>query len=228
MPAILRVGLSVPDTEAEGPGRRFAIWVQGCPLRCKGCCNPELFAFSGGIERATDDLAAEIANTPGIEGVSFLGGEPFSHVGAVLDVARRVRAGGLSIMIFTGFTLAELRARRRADIDELIALTDLLVDGRYRRDLPETRRRWIGSSNQIMHFLTDRYSATDPQFYRRNTVEIRLSRDGLLVNGWPGAADALATTLTTCTDDRMAGRPAAALRMNSTAHRPGPHATKGR
>ncbi len=181
----------MPDTEAEGPGRRFAIWVQGCPLRCADCCNPELLAFSGGNERATDELAAEIANTPHIEGVSFLGGEPMSQPGPLLDLIERIRQRGLSTMIFSGFTLTELRARERADIEQILALTDLLVDGRYERDQPESTRRWIGSRNQVMHFLSDRYCPDDPQFQQENTIEIRLSKDGLLVNGWPSTADAL-------------------------------------
>ena len=44
----LSVGQIVASTEAEGPGRRFALWVQGCSLRCEGCCNPHLFAERGG------------------------------------------------------------------------------------------------------------------------------------------------------------------------------------
>ena len=43
----LRVAQIVPFTEAEGPGRRFALWFQGCPLRCPGCCNPEMLPFEG-------------------------------------------------------------------------------------------------------------------------------------------------------------------------------------
>ena len=45
----LRTGAQiVPCTEAEGPGARFALWFQGCPLRCPGCCNPEMLPFEGG------------------------------------------------------------------------------------------------------------------------------------------------------------------------------------
>ncbi|MEM9493699.1 MAG: 4Fe-4S single cluster domain-containing protein [Myxococcota bacterium] len=195
MNTTLRVGHVVPDTEAEGPGRRFALWVQGCPLRCPGCCNPELFAASGGRPRTSADLAAEILATPDIEGLSVLGGEPFAQAPALVDVVGPVRAAGLSIMIFTGYTLAELRDRDEPAVAALLDLTDLLVDGRYQRERPESRRRWIGSSNQVMHFLSGRYSADDEQFYSDNTVEIRLGPDGLTVNGWPSAADAIAAAL---------------------------------
>jgi anaerobic ribonucleoside-triphosphate reductase activating protein len=202
----LRVGHVVPDTEAEGPGRRFAIWVQGCPLHCPGCCNPELFAFSGGTPRPTLELADEILATPGIEGVSFLGGEPMSQAAAVLDVARRVRRGGLSIMVFTGFTLVELRARKQAATKALLDQIDLLVDGRYQRDMPERQRRWIGSQNQLMHFLSDRYTPSDPRFYESNTMEIRLGSEGLLVNGWPAASDDLVPDATAgCMNSPRAG-----------------------
>ena len=45
---VLSVAQIVPFTEAEGPGVRFALWFQGCPLRCPGCCNPEMLPFEGG------------------------------------------------------------------------------------------------------------------------------------------------------------------------------------
>lgn len=185
---ILRVGHVVADTEAEGPGRRFAIWVQGCPMRCPGCCNPELLPFAGGTEWTTDALLERILTTPDIEGVTFLGGEPMSQPAAVLELARGIQSAGLTVMVFSGFTLAELRARKRADISELLQHIDLLVDGRYEREQPEENRRWIGSRNQVMHFQSERYTPTDARFSAPQTVEIRLSAEGLLVNGWPAAA----------------------------------------
>src|SRR6516164_213379 len=98
----VRIATRVCDTEAEGPGRRWALWVQGCPLRCPGCCNPELLplrARDGSDKLATvDELAREALATPGIEGVSLLGGEPFAQAAPLAELARRVRAGGLSVM----------------------------------------------------------------------------------------------------------------------------------
>jgi anaerobic ribonucleoside-triphosphate reductase activating protein len=185
-----RVAARVRDTEAEGPGRRWALWVQGCPLRCPGCCNPEMLparARDGRDELVSvDELAREALDTPGIEGVSFLGGEPFAQAAPLAALAERVRAVGLSVMVFTGYTLAELEARE--DARALLAATDLLVDGRYDETLPETASRWIGSRNQGLHFLSDRYRADDPRFLRKNSVELRLRAGVLTVNGWPAAA----------------------------------------
>lgn len=183
----LRLAQIVADTEAEGPGRRFALWVQGCSLRCPGCCNPEMFAADKGRAADSAELAAQALATAGLEGVSVLGGEPGEQAEAVADFCERVRAGGLSVMLYSGYTLAELRARPGAE--RLLKAVDLLVDGRYQQSLPETRRRWLGSTNQVMHFLTPRYSLADPRFASANTVELRLTRDGLTINGWPAAAD---------------------------------------
>jgi anaerobic ribonucleoside-triphosphate reductase activating protein len=187
----LHVAQIVADTEAEGPGRRFAVWVQGCPMRCAGCCNPSMLRFEGGEPTDPVALAARALETPGVEGISLLGGEPFAHAEACATFALAIRAAGLSVMIFSGFTLAEIHAMRdRAEpgVGELLAACDLLVDGRYDRERPDHERRWIGSTNQQMHFLSDRYRSDDPAMRSGNTVEIRLRNGELLVNGWPSLA----------------------------------------
>jgi anaerobic ribonucleoside-triphosphate reductase activating protein len=185
---IVNLALVIPRTEAEGPGVRFAVWVQGCPLRCAGCCNPEMLAFNPKRPRdavPAEALARQALETEGVEGVTFLGGEPFAQAPALAEVARAVRAGGLSVMVFSGYTIAELRAQ--ADAAELLAHTDLLVDGRYDEARRTTARRWIGSDNQVMHFLTDRYQPDDPRFHAPNHLEIRM-RDGVItLNGFPVA-----------------------------------------
>src|SRR5258707_7123183 len=100
MPApAIRVAQIVPCTEAEGPGRRFALWFQGCPLRCPGCCNPEMLPFGGGTPRSVADVLAEIArvrDSEAIEGITLLGGEPLAHAAGAAALARGVQALGLS------------------------------------------------------------------------------------------------------------------------------------
>ena len=107
----------------------------------------------------------------------------------MLALAKAARELGLSVMVFSGFTIEELQARGEADVNALIALTDILVDGPYIREQPDTERRWIGSRNQRIHFLTPRYTY-DEQWRKKNTLEIRVDKDGITVNGFP-AADAV-------------------------------------
>jgi anaerobic ribonucleoside-triphosphate reductase activating protein len=184
----LSVAQIVPCTDAEGPGRRFALWLQGCPLRCPGCCNPEMLPFDGGTARPVADVLAEIQTARDrdrIEGITLLGGEPLAHAAGAAILARGTRALGLTVMVFTGYTLDEARELPDPAVADLLANTDILVDGPYVRELPDTRRRWIGSTNQRLHFLTDRYHADDPCWRQANSLEVRLRYGELSVNGFP-------------------------------------------
>ncbi|MEZ4438758.1 MAG: 4Fe-4S single cluster domain-containing protein [Polyangiaceae bacterium] len=185
-PATLQVAQVVADTDAEGPGRRFAIWLQGCPLRCPGCCNPDMLPFEGGEPMEVVELLAAIEATSDIDGITLLGGEPFAQARPAAVLCEAVQARGLGVMIFSGFTREELE-RRGDDDRRLLAACDLLVDGRYDRRLPDRERRFVGSTNQRLHFLTPRYRS-DARLGGRNSVELRLTREGLTINGWPDAA----------------------------------------
>ncbi len=184
---MLRVAQIVPATEAEGPGIRFALWFQGCPLRCPGCCNPEMLPFEGGTAMSVADIVGQIDNAArdhGVEGITLLGGEPLAHAAAAAVLARAVRARGLTVMVFSGFTLEQAQAMNDPAVAELLAHTDILVDGPYVREQPDTTRRWIGSNNQRIHFLSDRYHF-DERWHKSNTLEIRLQNGELTVNGFP-------------------------------------------
>ncbi len=185
----MQIAQIIPATEAEGPGKRFAVWFQGCPLRCPGCCNPEFLPFKGGESKTLAEITEELIRAKaesGIEGITLLGGEPFAHVEAAIGLARTARELGLSVMIFSGYTLEQLRDENQI---QLLALTDILVDGPYVREQPDAQRRWVGSTNQRVHFLTDRYRF-DEQWQKRNTLEIRVRGGEITVNGFP-ARDAV-------------------------------------
>ncbi|MEI6224657.1 MAG: 4Fe-4S single cluster domain-containing protein [Deltaproteobacteria bacterium] len=190
--APIRIAAVVPVTEAEGPGTRFAVWVQGCSLRCPGCCNPHMFDPAGGIATGADALLSRLDEVRDqVEGVTLLGGEPFEQAGALAPFARGVRERGLSLVAFTGYRLDELRADRPPGSRDLLAWIDLLVDGPYVGSLPEVDRRWSGSANQQFRFLTGRYSPGVETIVRggpERTVELRLAPDGTLErSGWPEA-----------------------------------------
>jgi anaerobic ribonucleoside-triphosphate reductase activating protein len=171
------------STAVEGPGRRAALWVQGCSIRCPGCFNPHTWSERGGRVVSVDEVAERIVATPDIEGVTFLGGEPFDQAAPLAALARSV--GGLSVMTFTGHELEHLRAARRPDWDALLDATDLLVDGPYMRERPDRRRPWVGSTNQRFHFLTPRYAHLACELDAiPDAIEVRIAPDGTLaMNG---------------------------------------------
>src|SRR3954452_12205836 len=109
-PEAIRVAHIAPCTEAEGPGKRFALWFQGCPLRCPGCCNPEMLPFAAGGGMSLDQVLSAVADAvpQGIEGITLLGGEPTAHAADASRLARQMHAWNLSVMVFSGFTLEEL------------------------------------------------------------------------------------------------------------------------
>src|SRR5258705_8225294 len=97
---LLQLAQAVPCTEAEGPGRRFALWFQGCPLRCPGCCNPEMLPFDGGRQVLVTELADLILDAHaqhGIEGITLLGGEPLAHAAAGVALANAIWPRGLTV-----------------------------------------------------------------------------------------------------------------------------------
>lgn len=177
-------------TEVEGPGKRFAIWVQGCQRRCSGCCNPQFFDF---IPRTIIDTAKvcayieESKHNNEIEGVTFLGGEPILQAKGLSEIARFCHDIDLSVMVFTGYSWNDLLRDKLPFVDKLLHYTDLLVDGEFDQSQPETKRNWVGSKNQRFYFLTDFYKSGieyDSRF--SHGFELRVSTDCTIqTNGFP-------------------------------------------
>lgn len=188
-PGVVNVAHVVGRCRVLGPGERFCVWAQGCPLRCRGCHNPDFQPFRSATWLDVGDLADRIAGVHRIEGVTFLGGEPFVQAGALAELARRVRTAGLSVMVYSGFDLEQLRGGDVPGAAELLEQTDLLVDGPYRCDLP-ARKPWRGSDNQRLIALSDRYADRVEQWNRPTgqDFELRVRPDGgLEVLGIPPA-----------------------------------------
>ncbi|HOC92242.1 MAG TPA: 4Fe-4S single cluster domain-containing protein [bacterium] len=181
----IRLNNFVPDSDVDGPGRRASVFVQGCSIRCDGCAAPWMWDENAGKSVDADALIERILNIPGIEGVTFLGGEPFDQSKAVSYVAKAVREKGLSIVTFTGRTIENIRASGiETDVD-LIKNTDLLIDGPFMKTLADDSRPWVGSTNQRYIFLSCRYKALEPLLSAiANKLEIRIYPDGrVFANG---------------------------------------------
>ncbi len=179
----LNLARTLTRSAVNGPGERFVIWVQGCAAACPGCWNLDTWNFKPRDVRETSTLASEVIRTPGIEGVTFSGGEPFAQASAVADVARAARAAGLSVFVFTGFDLQDLTSDAHR---ELLALTDVLVTGRYVESERTLDLPWRGSTNQRVHFLTNRYDAEDMAALPQ--AEVHIAADGTIsLTGFPDA-----------------------------------------
>ena len=194
----LRVAARVHATDVEGPWRRYALWVQGCTIRCPGCCNPEMFTAAGGEAIDVRALVAEIETARqrhAIDGITVLGGEPLEQIAGVTALARAVASRGLGVIVFTGFT--EAGARALPGFPELWAELDTLVAGPFDRTRLEAPhgRRFIGSSNQVLAHRTSRYADaslwTGPRL-----AEVHVDRaGGLRILGAPEAAAPLLRSL---------------------------------
>jgi anaerobic ribonucleoside-triphosphate reductase activating protein len=182
---LIRLNNFVPDSEVDGPGRRASIFVQGCSIRCEGCATPWMWDENAGDSIDADVLVNRILNIPGIEGVSFLGGEPFDQSEALSFVAKSIREKGLSVVTFTGKTIEDIQASEiRTEID-LLKNTDMLIDGPFIKSLADDSRPWVGSANQRYLFLSSRYKPLEPLLSGiKNKLEIRLYPDGrVFANG---------------------------------------------
>lgn len=109
-PSTIRLFGTAPDSIVDGPGLRFAVFVQGCTHRCPGCHNPESQPAYAGEVRHIDDLMDEIAANKLTQGVTISGGEPFEQAAACAEIARRAHALGLNVWTYSGYRYEDLCA----------------------------------------------------------------------------------------------------------------------
>jgi len=177
----------VDESEVNGPGCRAVIWVQGCLRECPGCFNPESWSFEINQLVSVDSLAEKILSNPHNQGVTFSGGEPFWQAAALANLARKVKAAGLNVMSFSGFTLEQLQSEYApAGSQELLEQLDILIDGPYIQSLglnsPDSP---VSSSNQRVHVFNP--ALQDKISWASNQIEIHIFKDGSrLVTGYRG------------------------------------------
>jgi len=234
----MRIADIVRCTEVEGPGKRTAVWFQGCSIRCPDCCNPSYFDPAGGMDADPIGLAKEIAGLnvagvtlhseeplglaaaghPGptrvevegvtlhgekslgfaaashleptrveVEGVTLLGGEPLDQAEELEVFLRCFRAiSSLGVFLFTGHTWPTVQER----FAHLVRWCDIIKCGPFVKTLTPDNRRWIGSANQTIHFVSDRYRPMEENWPRsRREIEIHLDNDWITINGSPFADD---------------------------------------
>lgn len=140
---------------ANGPGIRTSVFVSGCRHKCKGCFNREAWDFNYGMpfaEKTEEEILISLIPDY-VDGLSFLGGEPFEKENAaeLLELAKKfkLRFPDKSLWCYTGFLFEELASGNIGEACvELLKITDVLVDGKFVESLKSEALIFRGSSNQ--------------------------------------------------------------------------------
>ena len=144
----IRIAGIIRESIVDGPGIRFVIFCQGCPHGCEGCHNPDSHDFNGGYDCSIEKIIEAIDKNPLLKGVTFSGGEPMCKPSEFACIAREVKKRNLDVTCFTGYTYERLVEMEDDNINELLSLTDLLIDGPYVKEKRDLTLKFRGSQNQ--------------------------------------------------------------------------------
>lgn len=183
-PTYLNIANMVTRTKALGPGKRAAIWVQGCNFRCPGCIAPDWIPFKPSIQLTPQEVVDKLVSE-NIDGLTFSGGEPMAQAEALAEVARLARKKReLNLICFTGYRYQSLLFRPpNKGVVKLLSLVDVLIDGPYIRDLNNSIGL-RGSTNQRIIHLTDRLKNTTLDQIERK-IEFKIEDGSMILIGIP-------------------------------------------
>jgi anaerobic ribonucleoside-triphosphate reductase activating protein len=150
----MRISGITYESFVDGPGLRVVIFAQGCDIGCFNCHNKDSWDASGGEEYTPRELVRKIKkNRQGSKeitrGVTFSGGEPFMQAADFALVGKLAKREGWDVATYTGHTYEAL-AQRASDegVQDLLTLTDYLIDGPYIHEERDLDLRFRGSGNQ--------------------------------------------------------------------------------
>jgi anaerobic ribonucleoside-triphosphate reductase activating protein len=180
----LNIAAMASCTRALGPGLRAVVWVQGCPLNCRGCLAPDWIPFVPANIITPEQILAHL-DLDRISGLTFSGGEPMSQAGGLAALARLARQKkDLDLICFTGYRYEQLiRNPPSPEVFELLAEVDVLIDGPFIQSL-HAAVGLRGSSNQRVIHLTPRLKEFDLESSTRK-LEINITDGELAFIGIP-------------------------------------------
>lgn len=162
---------------ADGPGLRLLIFLQGCPLRCIYCHNPDTWAVEGGREVGVDEIVARAKRQRpyfGSEGgATFTGGEPLLQAGFVFAALNALRAEGIHTALDTSGAIPACDCLDAADL--------ILLD--LKSPFPERYREITGQPFEPYLRTLEHLRATQKPVWIRQVVARGL-------NDTPAEADA--------------------------------------
>lgn len=180
----LNIAAIAAHTQALGPGVRAAVWVQGCPLHCRGCLAPDWIPFLPATLMTPERILAGL-DLAEISGLTFSGGEPMAQAAGLAELARLARQKkDLNLICFTGYRYEYLlQTPPNPGVGELLAEIDVLIDGPFVQSL-QGSVGLRGSTNQRVFHLTSRLKDYDFETSTRK-VEITVTDGELAFVGIP-------------------------------------------
>lgn len=161
--AKISLGRMYYPVKALGPGNRVGIWMNGCNRGCAGCISPELQIYDTSKEVSVNELMQMIQRIQApIDGFTISGGEPFLNPEALNAMMQSLVSICDDILIFTGYTIEELRIQKNEAINSVLNTCAALIDGPYIKELNDNKGL-RGSSNQrcLIFKYHDRYKGIE-------------------------------------------------------------------
>lgn len=166
--------------EVLGPGKRIGIWFDGCPRRCNGCSNPELWEFQERYKttpNAVFELIQRVAANNDVDGFTLTGGDPMYQPNELRSLIPLLQTISDDILVYTGYRIDELS-------DDLLHGVSVLIDGEYIKSR-NTNCALRGSDNQNIHILDSRYSEKYERYLSEysNRIQNFMTTDGVISVG---------------------------------------------
>lgn len=170
-----------------GPGSRVGIWFCGCSRACKGCSNPELWDQKPEYEISPSniyELIQRIDASHTIDGFTISGGEPMDQAPALFELLELITKVSDDILIYTGYRIEELSARRDPATDGVLKKASVLIDGAY-IESQNNSSVLRGSSNQRIHVLNQKYEIQYQQYLAEthNQIQNFITANGIVSVG---------------------------------------------
>ena len=137
----IRIAGIEKESVVDGEGIRYAVFMQGCLRKCKGCHNLATHALDGGEIMDTSEIIEDIKKNPLMSGITLTGGEPLLQLDAAVELARETKKIGLNVWCYTGYKFEEIPQK-------LLNVVDVVVDGAFVEELKDLTLNFRGSSNQ--------------------------------------------------------------------------------
>lgn len=151
----------IPDDTAAAPGLCFSFYVQGCPIHCDGCHNPQTWDENGGYEftnQTLDKIIKGIGANNFTRNFCILGGEPLAPnnlflTAMVLNEVRKYYPD-IDVWIWTGYEIEDLLNNDNVHMKNILTSINGLVCGPFIKAQRDITLPYRGSANQRL-FLFD-------------------------------------------------------------------------